>query len=318
MKLFVTYDTEASSKFLKELRLEKKLTQKKVSLLTGINIDSLRRIEKGEVIPRFDTIILLSNVYNHDILYSYFNKFTNHYFSTLYKLLDKYIICNDSEQLILLEKDYLFISEKIKSKLNFIDIDEFTQVNAFIAGINSYLKDDSVTLKEISFLFATLNLKHSSISYETILHHNYSFTEIRIVLLIALFTAKIDINYSTMILNHLLSNFNEHFHRSSIQVQLYLKILYNLSYNYYKIGDDQHCLKYSIEAISLAFKEKTTYMLPYFFARKGISEFYLHDENHQKSLALSLELLNQEGNTSLFEKFKYSFCETHGIILRDQ
>jgi len=45
---------------LRDLRLEKKLSQNKLSILTDIPISQVGRIERGEVNPTLNTILLLS------------------------------------------------------------------------------------------------------------------------------------------------------------------------------------------------------------------------------------------------------------------
>ncbi len=60
---------------IRDLRRNFKYTQKNIYDITGIHTDTIRRIEKGESIPSFDTFEKLSCLYSID----------------LYELLKKYV-----------------------------------------------------------------------------------------------------------------------------------------------------------------------------------------------------------------------------------
>lgn len=57
---------------LKNLRLSLGFTQKDVQRLSGLNINSLRKIENGDVLPRYDTIFYLSLVGSMSIYWTKF------------------------------------------------------------------------------------------------------------------------------------------------------------------------------------------------------------------------------------------------------
>nr|WP_300005478.1 helix-turn-helix transcriptional regulator [Tissierella sp.] len=54
-------------KALRNIRKDLSLTLSKVTLLSGVNSETIRRIESGKVIPKFETLEFLSNVYKVDL-----------------------------------------------------------------------------------------------------------------------------------------------------------------------------------------------------------------------------------------------------------
>lgn len=72
-------------KELRDIRIKLGLTQNDVSGLTGINTETLRRIEGGRVMPKFETLSNLSSVYKVD-LNKLFLKYRLEDFDYIYEL----------------------------------------------------------------------------------------------------------------------------------------------------------------------------------------------------------------------------------------
>lgn len=61
------YDLQSFGEELKNIRKSLNLTQKDVAEQISINIDTLRKIENGKVIPKQETLDLLSVVFKKDL-----------------------------------------------------------------------------------------------------------------------------------------------------------------------------------------------------------------------------------------------------------
>lgn len=125
---------------LENIREELSLSKLDVYKLTGISTETIRRVEYGKVIPKFETLDLLSEVYKKDVVklfidyrlrdYSYFNellnrielKFDNDDITSLYeesKELKKFVINIDNtfykvtiEQIIILIDSIILYRDK--------------------------------------------------------------------------------------------------------------------------------------------------------------------------------------------------------------
>lgn len=61
------YNLKGFGEALKEIRHTLHLTQKDISLKVSINLETLRKIENGLVLPKQETLDLLSSALNMDI-----------------------------------------------------------------------------------------------------------------------------------------------------------------------------------------------------------------------------------------------------------
>jgi transcriptional regulator with XRE-family HTH domain len=79
------YDLQSFGEELKNIRKSLNLTQKDVAEQISINIDTLRKIENGKVMPRQETLELLSIVFKKD-LNEILLKYRLRDYSTFYKI----------------------------------------------------------------------------------------------------------------------------------------------------------------------------------------------------------------------------------------
>ena len=66
--MFYSYDLSNFGIELRSIRQKNGYTQNYVKELTGVNEDTLRRIENGTVIPKYETLEILSSLYKTDLL----------------------------------------------------------------------------------------------------------------------------------------------------------------------------------------------------------------------------------------------------------
>jgi len=93
--MFSTYNMKKYGAELRKIRKYLGLNQSDVRRLSGLNEDTLTNIENGLVIPRYDTIEILSHVYKFDLMNLLFF-FKNEYdILSLYEMLDLAITYND-------------------------------------------------------------------------------------------------------------------------------------------------------------------------------------------------------------------------------
>lgn len=80
------------SERIKELRHEKKLTQKQLAEKIGISEISIRKYESGDRIPKFEVVEKLASVFN--VQFDYIVGRSDN------KTFDDYVICNDFQYLL--------------------------------------------------------------------------------------------------------------------------------------------------------------------------------------------------------------------------
>ena len=91
---------------MKKLREVNGYSQIDVQALCGINPDTLRRLENGYTIPKYETLELLSQVYKVDLLNLLRRYRSNEKLYSYYERLDILISRYDIESIRNLEKDF--------------------------------------------------------------------------------------------------------------------------------------------------------------------------------------------------------------------
>lgn len=126
-----TYDMKKFGSVLKKIRKSLDLSQNDIYKQVGISPETIRRMEKGQTIPKYDTIEILSYIYKQDLL-KLLAKFKSDY--RVYDIYSKvdYIITsnrhsrtNDMDDLI----NKLIAKEK---EIKIINPNQLSQIIMFI------------------------------------------------------------------------------------------------------------------------------------------------------------------------------------------
>src|SRR5690606_24917653 len=92
--MFVSYNLEGFGQELRRIRKNLGFSQAEVQQKVGVSVDTIRKIESGRVIPRYDTLELLSVAYKQDLLEllknSRSNKFLMEYHDDLDYVIARY------------------------------------------------------------------------------------------------------------------------------------------------------------------------------------------------------------------------------------
>lgn len=312
--MFSTYHLESFGEQLREIRKLNKLTQVNVQNATGINVDTIRRIENGTVIPKYETLELLSTVYKVDILQVLYTFRIDKQVSELYSLLDIAIINGEVDRI----KQMCIINERLKEldSRRLINKNEFEQLGIFTSTTAHF--HDSQNIESdilISKLSDSLNL--------TILHFDisrfedfiYSTFEIRILLLIGLLYKKEQrIELSNEILIFCLDYISKKDSDDSTEAQmLRIKLYYNISYNYYKLENDNLALDFADQGISFCMARGSYYCLALLFARKATAQLYLGVSDYMYTYKKAISLLYIIDDVEHAEYMRKKTFELHKV-----
>lgn len=313
--MFSTYNLSIFGKKLKAIRKTMGYTQQDVSQLCGINRDTIRRIEQGDCIPRYDTLELLSSVYKVDLLdqlklYRSSNKLYSYYHR-----LDKLITNADIDTLNTLADDYItFMKEEQEALFNPYLYHQFQWM---LKGISAYNSGDST--KKIQCLDCFLNSMRLSIPTFDVYEFQsfkYNIFEMRILLLIALSLAKdTQCKQSNLILKFLLTSMLKDNLISLDDILLTIKIYANLAYNAFIMDDYKTSLNYSNQGIAYCNTHTNYFGLHLLFFRKGIALFRLNKEGYLDPLHKSIQLLEIQENYELAQNYKQVLLDRYGIVV---
>ena len=299
--MFISYNLVQFGEKLKNARKELGLSQIDIQNSAGVSVDALRRIEKGEVIPRYETLELLSALYKQDLLEllksSRNNKLLTEYFDELDGLITSY----DDKKMKTLEDD-IRKSFTNDNRSSIVNPNEVIQVLLYIRGANLYysrISSDHIDAKNI--LLDALRLTIPEFKISEFRTYNYSYIELRILLFLSILIAQNDeIELSNEILYFILNRL-QNSSTSKYLSYLNIKIYTNLSYNYHLLDNHSKVIEISDEAISYCLHQETTHGLFLLYYRKGIAEYQLKRESYIQTLHSSFFLLKVTNNQNLLD-----------------
>ncbi len=293
--MFSTYDMKKYGAELRKIRKYLGLNQSDVRRLSGLNEDTLTNIENGLVIPRYDTVEILSHVYKFDLMNLLFY-FKNEYdILSLYEMLDLAITYNDNEKLKEIRDN--LINFKDDSALdNLIQYSDFDMLLAYTeSNIIYFDKKSSSQSKHAAknSLVETLKSNNPDFSISSFKKFNYNFLELRMLLLIAQFESDNE-NYSlsNSIMEFILKKMSIFNKYELVPVKFKLIIYFNLAYNYHNLYNHKKVYNYAVEGIELGKSTNDFSNLFFLYYRKGIAEYHLKYPDYMDSLRKSIYILD--------------------------
>ena len=275
------YNLFLFGKRLKDIREKLGLTQKQVVDMALIDERTLRRMERGKVIPKLETLEALSVIYKTDLVSAIIESRITDYSMLLQtqrnidlKLINEEMSNFDNE-LKLIDK----LLENIENEYYKILI---TQFKFFLYGIRYYKNKEYQNAIDmyINAIKQTLN----DFSLDNYKEYSFSLMEIRILMNIALVEDKCeqDEKYEE-ILKFCINQCDEN-------NEIYPRICHNLAGVYRKKEEYSRALFYDNKGIEICKKNMFADTLAVLYYGKAFVEYRLEKTEYKKSLDLSLQL----------------------------
>ena len=275
------YNLFLFGKRLKDIREKLGLTQKQVVDMALMDERTLRRMERGKVIPKLETLEALSVIYKTDLVSAIIESRITDYSMLLQtqrnidlKLINEEMSNFDNE-LKLIDK----LLENIENEYYKILI---TQFKFFLYGIRYYKNKEYQNAMDmyINAIKQTLN----DFSLDNYKEYSFSLMEIRILMNIALVEDKCeqDEKYEG-ILKFCVNQCDEN-------NEIYPRICHNLAGVYRKKEEYSRALFYDNKGIEICKKNMFADTLAVLYYGKAFVEYRLEKTEYKKSLDLSLQL----------------------------
>lgn len=306
--MFSSYDFKRFGSELRTKRNKLKLSQKAVSESTGIHQDTLRRIENGLVIPKYETIEVLSKLYRTDLLLLLQSLRSDYELENLYMRMDRAIQTHHSAELFDLENELQRIkTDKKKTLVNERDLE---CLEIFVKTSRIYHNEPSnihvareIILETLSPLDVNQPIKEDK---------SFDLLELRLLILLAVILMegkefKASLNLQQYVLSVLV---NEVFTSQNI-IQMVTTTYSNIAYCYHMIDQHSEALAFACKGIEYANSHYSSYGIHFLLVRKGVAELFLKDDQYldtMKKLKHILEVMNLLDNLSLYaEIFKEKY-----------
>ncbi len=299
--MFSTYNLNTFGKAVRKIRKQLFLTQEEVAEKTQISRDTLRRIENGTVVPRFETLERLSILYKRDLLEVLRTHRSNDALTYFYDHVDSLIAFYEKEKLQSISKSLNAYVDQQHDAL--ISREELEQYKLFLKAIDYYyspFQNDIIAVEPLLIRSIKTTIPDFSVKrFETF---KYNYMEIRILLLLSLTYAKLG-QYT---LSNTLLTFLEYRHSRDniLNHKLAITIYANIAYNYHLTDQHEKVILYADKGIALARTHNTFTSLYLLFFRKGIAEHALGTPNYINSLKCSLAILAILDQGNLYDVYQ--------------
>lgn len=277
-------------KALRNIRKDLSLTQNEVALLSQVNAETIRRIEAGKVIPRFETLESLSNVYKVD-LNSLFLEYRVDDYSYFYEIKNRLEGKFNNDEFHTLDLEI----KELKSIVNINNTfykDFITQLILLSEAVILYKKMKSYN-KALENLIQAIRITTPKFNLENYDSFVYSSIEIRVLMNIAFVLNKLNQKdgYKN-ILEFCVVNLN-------FDDELYPKLCHNLAGVYRRNKNFKKALEYSNIGIKSSKENRNINTLHGLYYGKGIVEYKLDKPEYKKSLNIAFTLCEAFGQDEL-------------------
>ncbi len=300
--MFATYDMHKFSEELKSLRSSLGFTIDNVCMKTGISRSTIKMLEKGTSVPKFETLQILSHFYKIDLILV-LNKYKNLWqLTSLYEKLNHYMANGNTE---LLKSGLIEANHLMQSKdLNPVIFNDILQMKLLFEGLEIAIQytDSASELMEqaISKLCASLKVMNSGFEVEAFHQYKYNAVEYKILFSLAsMLGIQRQCELSNRILFHIIHylDFSSQVDRNDIVLKS--KALATIAYNFHRIDDHEKVIEYATIGIEFSIKNDTYQYLPLLLARKGTALYNLNRENWNDYFIQALNLLELQGKDEL-------------------
>ncbi|WP_350342931.1 helix-turn-helix transcriptional regulator [Proteinivorax tanatarense] len=314
--MFVKYELDGFGEELRRIRKNIGYNQLDVEQIVAISADTIRRIEAGQVIPRYETLELLSLVYKQDLLDVLKSYRCEKLLYEYHDDLDYAITSGNKEKIKELQNQ---IETNITSidHTNILNPKEIDQFLAFIKALKVHITGQLVEVQIAKVdLINNLRLTIPSFDLKKFDSYNYCYIEYRILLLISLLIVKEEkFSFSNKILYFILYELlNDKFKTQYID-SLIAKVYSNIAYNFHRLDEHPQVIKICIKGINYCLKNDVFRPLYLLYYRQGIAQYHLGVENYVTSVENAFYLLKSTGNNELLKKYIEVSKEKYGIII---
>jgi len=259
---------------LRQIREEKKLTRKAILETHGVTVETLRKLEKGLVIPQLQTLQVLSIAYHTDLILLFNQYKSQNILVNTQDLVDKLLIehANTVDSL----EDYM-IDESYLSDVNKLDVIEVKQFNS-LCKLIPLTNTDSIDKSEIAIngLIDSIKLHHEDYQLENTSAYSYTYMELRLLLVLGITLAHIKrLNESEIIFLEIEKQLDINAFSSSMAKKLYVKLLFNMAYNYHIKDKNEKVLEITDKCLDFLNKFDSSYYMEVILYRKAVAQHNL-------------------------------------------
>lgn len=306
--IVLNYNLDLFGEKMREIRVNLDLTQKRISELTGIDSVTIRRIENGKVIPKLETLELLSPIYKMDLI-NLLLKYRFDDYSLFLDIKNRIEFKLDSADFDTLNLELKELNVLLSSTNNSYYKVIIKQLILFVEAIALYKNNRGKYSEALNMLIKSIRMTTSSFDLDNYNSYVYSSTELRILMNIAFLLNKL--NYYEKYIEIMEFCFKS----ADPSDDIYPKLCHNLSGALNRKKEYVKALHVSNMGIEACQKTRNLNGLNILYYGKAIVEFQLGNPEYIKSLDIALTLCEALGQDKLKNEIILNFKEAFGVDL---
>lgn len=311
-----SYNTEEFGIIVKNIRTSLGLTQTDVRQIVGISENTLMKLERGLVIPKFETLELLTLAYKVDLSAIFHTMRQDSSLSSILSLADDAIFSNQPGML-LRSSDLLDEYMETSQHKDLINAGDLEIVRCFISSARRYYSPDlkDIQRKEIIDEIKEVMLhSNPTLKWHMIRQNTFNLWEIRLLNILALLEGQLGNSQTAIgILDGILYNYQELRDVIITERKVLLNSLFNLSYQYHVSDMHEKALQAANNGIRYALQFNDIHLLHGLYYRKGIAEHLLGSPDAEKTLLYAIVMLEIQGKDKMADLYRKITFETYGI-----
>lgn len=301
-----SYDMTEFSESLRALRTVLGFTIADVAKETGISASTIKHLETGKAVPRFETLHVLSNFYKVDV----FTLFNQHQYerSVVYYFdqINTYMAINEQKSFVnALTQLLIHLNEDETLPIEHNDL---IQLKLYIEGLilaSKCINDNSPELEvALNKYKEALRIKNRSFEFETF--NQYKFLSIEFNILFAaasLLGLKRQCALSNQILLYVV-NYYDSFSNTNTHKLFKSKCYAIIAYNFHRMSRNEVALEYSDIGINYCIQNDTAVYLPLLLGRKSIALFHMKDPTWKAYMHQAIVLLEIQNRMELKKHYE--------------
>ncbi|MBI9013880.1 MAG: helix-turn-helix transcriptional regulator [Clostridiales bacterium] len=309
------YDLYKFGNILYNLRTKNKLTKANIRIICGLNPDTLRKMELGYTIPKHDTLIKLSEIYNIN-LDNILDSCKYHNDESINSIREKINEASYDDDLQLIESLIKEIKTLQTNKKLPHHLSTYIKQLEYLIELTKLKNKVDISSAMISqqTCYSALRMTKKGVTKANISDYLFSPLESRFLLALALSKSRLnEIESAIKITNIAIENLKLHYEFNSKNSILLIQGYYHLAHFNFLLDSNHEVIKYCEEGINLSREMSNMKLLPYIYFRKGIAEFELGQEFYINTLEKSLMLLEVQNLNDLKETFITSLLTNYDI-----
>ncbi|WP_350343414.1 helix-turn-helix transcriptional regulator [Proteinivorax tanatarense] len=293
---------------VRELREQQKLTQCEVSDLSGVNVETVKRLEQGKVTPKLDTLESLSPILKYD-LSKLLAEFRVKDFSKYSQTKQKVELMFDRNDLDGLELEMENLQRLLDDVKNDFFKKEIIQLLLLAKGVLLYKKDKKYN-KGLKALCDAMKVFTPSFVLKDYKLCHYSQLEIRILMNIGLVLHKLKRQQKYENLMKFC------FEKVDETNSMYPQICHNSAGVYRRKKDYTKALHYSQLGIDYCIETKNLQGISFLYFGKGVAQYYLGIEDYKEAFEKAVFFCKFFGERNLEKSMTENCYKYFGVKLQ--